>query len=108
MRLNRNAVAIDIINFANPQNVTKLESLVNAAENGNGCHFLDVPLGIANILDVMIASPIINPDDGGAMGGVEGGAAGVPGGAGSHAEFGGIDPNLDPELAMAMRISLEE
>ncbi len=108
-RLNRNSVAIDIVNFANPQNVAKLEALVTAAENGNGCHFLDVPLGIANILDVMIASPIINEGmEGGVMPGVEGGGgAGAPG-AVQHAEFGGIDPNLDPELAMAMRISLEE
>ena len=24
------------------------------------------------------------------------------------AEYGGVDPNMDPELAMALRISLEE
>lgn len=47
--------------------------------------------------------------------GGEGGAA-APGGqpstggapGGPFAEYGGIDPNLDPELAMAIRISLEE
>ena len=37
-------------------------------------------------------------------------AGGVPANpvASQFAEYGGIDPNLDPELAMALRISLEE
>jgi len=30
-RLKRNAVAIDVINFSHPENVPKLQSLVNAA-----------------------------------------------------------------------------
>lgn len=29
-------------------------------------------------------------------------------GVSQFAEYGGVDPNLDPELAMALRISLEE
>lgn len=46
------------------------------------------------------------------------GEEGVPSGGGAaaggapatsqFAEYGGVDPNLDPELAMALRISLEE
>ena len=47
MRLKKNNVAIDIINFANPDNVGRLEALVNAANSGSEeaptCHFLDVP-----------------------------------------------------------------
>ena len=46
-RLKRNNVAIDIINFANPENVQKLEALVNAANNSSNSHFMDVPLGIS-------------------------------------------------------------
>lgn len=38
-----------------------------------------------------------------------GAAAGNPmPGVSQFAEYGGVDPNLDPELAMALRISLEE
>lgn len=37
------------------------------------------------------------------MGGVGGG-----GGADAFAEYGGIDPNMDPELAMVLRVSMEE
>lgn len=45
-RLKRNNVAIDIINFANPENVTKLQALVTACDNASNSHFLDVPLGV--------------------------------------------------------------
>ena len=45
----------------------------------------------------------------GGAGGVGGAAAGsgVPQ-AIQFADYGGVDPSLDPELAMALRISLEE
>jgi 26S proteasome regulatory subunit N10 len=108
--MKRNNVAIDVINFAHPENVPKLQAMVNAANSNGNSHFLDVPLGVSMITDVLIASPIINEgmDVGGdaAMGGVGAGAGGA--GASQFADFGGIDPNLDPELAMALRISLEE
>lgn len=63
------------------------------------------------ITDVLIASPIINPDEIGGAGGNAAGAAGVGAGGAQvsqFSEYGGVDPNLDPELAMALRISLEE
>jgi len=65
IRLRRNAVNIDVINFANPENVAKLTALVNAANDSNQSHFLDVPLGVAMITDVLITSPIFNSEDGG-------------------------------------------
>ena len=61
--MNRNKVAIDVVNFAHPENVPKLQALINAANNNRNCHFLDVPLGVAMITDVLIASPIINMED---------------------------------------------
>jgi len=65
------------------------------------------------ITDVLIASPIINQEDENVanMGGVANAGAGA--GLGNAApsrfqEYGGVDPNLDPDLALALRISLEE
>lgn len=58
--MKRNNVALDIINFAHPENVPKLQALVKAANSNGNCHFLDVPLGVAMITDVLITSPIIN------------------------------------------------
>jgi 26S proteasome regulatory subunit N10 len=110
VRMKRNNVAIDVINFAHPENEPKLRAMVNAANNNGNSHFLDVPMGVSQITDVLIASPIINegmdqgmPEMGGANP-----AGGVPAAPSQFAEFGGIDPNLDPELAMALRISMEE
>jgi 26S proteasome regulatory subunit N10 len=111
MRLKRNNVAIDIINFANPENVPKLTALVNAANNDNS-HFVDVPLGVNQITNVLLESPIINGDQDMGAGAEVGNAGGNAGGSSTvpqqFQEYGGIDPNIDPELAMAMRISMEE
>ena len=50
--------------------------------------------------DVLIGSPIFQGEGGDfGGGGAEGGAAPF--------EFG-VDPNMDPELALALRVSLEE
>lgn len=112
-RLKRNNVAIDLINFANPDNVPKLEALVCAANNQSNSHFMDVPAGISMITDVLFTSPILGNEEASSMGGQVPGSSGTDadasaGGAGRFAEYGGIDPNLEPELAMAMKFSLEE
>ena len=62
-RLKRNNVGVDVINFANPENVPKLEALVSAASNQSNSHFLDVPLGISMITDVLFTSPILSNGD---------------------------------------------
>jgi 26S proteasome regulatory subunit N10 len=55
-------------------------------------------------MEVMIASPILQPEDmGGAAGDMGGGASGMGGGGGL-----GFDPSMDPELAEAIRLSMEE
>jgi 26S proteasome regulatory subunit N10 len=113
MRLKKNNVSIDVINFANPDNVARLQALVNAAngsEDQPTCHFLDVPLGCSHITDVMITSPILQPEDSGMGAGAGDIGAGNAGGANSDDPFAnlGFDPNMDPELAMAIRLSMEE
>jgi len=109
-RLKRNNVAIDVINFANMDNVPKLQGLVQAANNSDNSHFMDVPMGVTMITDALITSPILqseNYDSGNAaMGGAEAGPSGIQ--ENQFAAYGGIDPNIEPELAEAMRISLEE
>jgi len=100
-RLKGNNVAIDIINFANPDNVSKLEALVNACDNSSNSHFLDVPLGVSMITDILFTSPILGGDEAGIS--ASNGAAG-----GQFSEYGGINPDLDPDLAMALKVSMEE
>lgn len=60
IRMARSQVAVDVINFSHPENVPKLQAFITAANQNNNCHFLDVPLGVISITDVLIASPIIN------------------------------------------------
>jgi len=73
LRLKKNNVSIDVINFSNPDNVSRLQTLVNTAnkesDDAPTCHFLDVPAGCSSIMEVMIASPILQPED---MGGAAG------------------------------------
>lgn len=45
-RLKRNKCAIDIINFANPDNMPKLNGLIEAATDDGNSRILDVPLGV--------------------------------------------------------------
>ena len=63
-RLKRNNVSLDIINFANADNVQKLTALVNSTNNDSNSHFLDVPMGISYITDILITSPILLGGDG--------------------------------------------
>lgn len=108
MRLNN--VAIDVINFAHPDNVPKLQALVQCANNSDNSHFLDVPMGVAMITDVLITSPILQGDDAvdvqmndqNPAGGIADPAAN------RFADYGGINPSMDPELAEAMRVSMLE
>lgn len=109
-RLKRNNVAIDIINFANPENVPKLEAFIQAANNESNSHFMDVPMGAVMITDILFTSPILGNDDMPGAGAGAGADVGAGAGAGADpfAEYGGINPQLDPDLAMALKVSLEE
>jgi 26S proteasome regulatory subunit N10 len=85
--------------FFPPQ--AKLQDFIDAANSGDNSHLVVIPAGILPS-DVLISSPIIAGEGGGM------GSFGAPSAGGGAAEFGGVDPNLDPELAMALRVSMEE
>lgn len=87
--LKKNNVGIDMILFGNENDTEMLSKLVEAA-SGN---LITIPVGVL-ASDVLVSSPVL--DD---LGGTAVAAA---------AEFGGVDPNMDPELAMALRVSMEE
>mmetsp|Transcript_5377 Transcript_5377/g.7383 ORF Transcript_5377/g.7383 Transcript_5377/m.7383 type:complete len:466 (-) Transcript_5377:216-1613(-) len=119
-QLKKNNVAIDVVAMGElEENEPKLKELVDAANGSGGeggertCHLVTIPPGVLPS-DVLVGSPIVNA--GGAGGGAAAASAGmdVGGGGGggdmgsAFAEFGGVDPNMDPELAMALRVSMEE
>ncbi|ORZ11875.1 hypothetical protein BCR42DRAFT_379524 [Absidia repens] len=101
-KLKKNNVAIDIINFGEEaENTAKLEAFINNVNNSDNSHLVSIPPGPHILSDMLMSTPIIAGEDG-APGNFSSG-----GGGGGDFEFG-IDPNLDPELALALRISLEE
>ncbi|XP_023539937.1 26S proteasome non-ATPase regulatory subunit 4 homolog [Cucurbita pepo subsp. pepo] len=102
-KLKKNNVALDIIDFGEEDDCKpeKLEALLSAVNSNDSSHIVHVPSGPNALSDVLISTPIFTSDG-------EGGsefAAASAGGAGF--DFG-VDPNLDPELALALRVSMEE
>lgn len=116
-QLKKNNVAIDVVAMGElAENEDKLKELVEAA-NGRAddgqertCHLVTIPSGVLPS-DVLASSPIVHGGSGGSAFAASAAAAAATGGAdmgNTFAEFGGVDPNMDPELAMALRVSMEE
>jgi len=125
-QLKKNNVSIDVVAMGELEaNEDKLKELVDAA-NGRAaaeegaertCHLVTIPAGVLPS-DVLASSPIVHGGSGGSAFAASAAAAaagaganfGSPGGGGADAfaDFGGVDPNMDPELAMALRVSMEE
>ena len=98
-RLKKEKVNVDIINFGEEsKNTEKLSNFINIlnGKEGTGSHLVTVPPGPL-LSEALISSPVIQGEDG----------QGAVGLGGSGFEFG-IDPNEDPELALALRVSMEE
>ncbi len=95
-KLRKNKVALDVVNFGHPENAPLIQALVNAVNNSENSHFIDVPTHVQFLSDGLMGSPVMVDSDV-PMG--DGGAADP--GAGM-AMPGGIDPNVDPELAQAI------
>ena len=97
--LKKNNVAIDVVSIGDSTGVnrSKLKKLVDSADSGSSCHFLEVESHTGKHLsDLIVSSPILSTGGGYSEGGEGGG------------DFGGFDANMDPELAMAIRLSMEE
>jgi len=99
-KLKKEKVNVDIINIgeeeANTALLNKFVETINGKE-GTSSHLVTIPPG-PHLSDALVSSPIVQGEDG-----VGGAAAGGGGGY----EFG-VDPNDDPELALALRVSMEE
>ncbi|XP_029591753.1 26S proteasome non-ATPase regulatory subunit 4 isoform X3 [Salmo trutta] len=97
-RLKKEKVNVDIINFGEEEfNTEKLTAFINTlnGKEGTGSHLVTVPPG-PSLADALLSSPILAGEGGSIMG------LGA-----SDFEFG-VDPSADPELALALRVSMEE
>lgn len=94
-KLKKNNVAVDIINFGEEaENTSRLEAFINNVNNSDNSHLVTIPPGPHLLSDMLISTPIIAGEDGGA------GNFGAS--SGGDFEFG-IDPSLDPELALVIK-----
>ncbi|KAL4319721.1 hypothetical protein GQ457_18G018230 [Hibiscus cannabinus] len=105
-KLKKNSVALDIVNFGEDEDgkPEKLEALLASVNNNDSSHIVHVPPGQNALSDVLISTPVFTGDGEGGSGFAEATAAGS---GVSNFDFG-VDPNVDPELALALRVSMEE
>jgi 26S proteasome regulatory subunit N10 len=104
--MKKNNVSIDFVVFGElDDDVTKkLEAFNENVKGGDGSHLAVIPPGPGLLSDQLVTSPILNGDGTAGAGGMGGGE-----GAGDAGNFEfGIDPSIDPELALALRMSMEE
>ncbi|KAJ2511877.1 proteasome regulatory particle base subunit rpn10 [Coemansia sp. RSA 1939] len=96
-KLKKNGVSIDVVNFGeHTANEQKLTAFVEAANNNDTSHIVTIPPGPHVLSEQIRASPIVGERFGGNSGGDDN-------------DFGfGVDPDIDPELAMALRMSMQE
>ncbi|XP_068640269.1 26S proteasome non-ATPase regulatory subunit 4 homolog isoform X2 [Aristolochia californica] len=105
--LKKNSVALDIVEFGEEDDGKheKLEALIAAVNRNDSSHIVQVSPGQNALSDVLLTTPIFTGDGEGGSGFAAAAAAAAAGGGGF--DFG-VDPNLDPELALALRVSMEE
>ncbi|PKA51054.1 26S proteasome non-ATPase regulatory subunit 4 [Apostasia shenzhenica] len=107
-KLKKNSVALDVVDFGESDDgkSEKLGALIAAVNNNGNSHIVNIPAGPAALSDTLLSTPIFTGDGDGGSGFAAAAAAAAAGGM-SGFEFG-VDPNLDPELALALRVSMEE
>lgn len=111
-KLKKNNVAVDIVHVGddtNGANVEKLDAFIEAVNSNQNSRIIHVPANGASLSEALMQSEIYDERNGGS--GMGGGGAGASGGDGAGGAEGfefGVDPAVDPELAMALRISRDE
>lgn len=105
-KMKKNNIAVDFINFGQEaENTEKLEKFIEGVNSGDNSHLVTIPPGPHILSDMLTSSPIINEDADGTSGGPA--AAGASSGGNDMYDLG-VDPSVDPELALALRMSLED
>ncbi|KAI6105084.1 hypothetical protein EDD17DRAFT_1881050 [Pisolithus thermaeus] len=108
-KLKKNNVAVDLIVFGDgieEGESSVLKAFTENVSSADNSHLVSVPPGPHLLSDMIISSPILAEDRGMPPGTAVAAGPSTTSGTSDY-EFG-VDPNLDPELAMALRMSMEE
>jgi 26S proteasome regulatory subunit N10 len=98
--------SVDFVLFGDldEENQAKLEAFNREVKgNTDGSHLVVIPPSSKLLSDQLISTPIMLGE-----GAAAGGAGGDAGGAAAEDFPFGVDPSQDPELALALRMSMEE
>lgn len=101
-KLKKNNIAIDIINFGEvSSNTSILEDFIQSVNNSqeDSSHLLTLSPGPKLLYEHIASSPVILED---------GATQGMNDMMGDGLMDFGVDPSMDPELAMALRLSMED
>lgn len=108
-KLKKNNVAVDLIVFGDgieEGESSVLKTFIENVSSADNSHLVPVPPGPHLLSDMIISSPVLAEDRGMPPGAMVAAGPSTTSGTSDY-EFG-VDPNLDPELAMALRMSMEE
>ncbi|CAR26396.1 ZYRO0B08712p [Zygosaccharomyces rouxii] len=106
-KLKKNNIAVDIINFGEIEHNTAIvEEFIETVNNSQeeSSHLLNIQPGPRLLYEHIAGSRIILEEGAAGGSGFDGDSAG---GDNGFMDFG-VDPSVDPELAMALRLSMEE
>ncbi len=108
-KMKKGNIDVDFILFGEIEDDVqkKLEAFNNVVKGSDSSHFVVAPADGRLLSDQLLSTPILLGE--GAAAGGAGGASGG-GGGGGGGDFGDFDfdPSTDPELALALRMSMEE
>ncbi|KAK3991163.1 hypothetical protein QBC44DRAFT_323683 [Cladorrhinum sp. PSN332] len=105
-KMKKSNTTVDFVLFGDMDegNQDKLEAFNNEVKgSGEGSHLVVIPPSNRLLSDQLISSPIMLGDNAAISGG-----GGGDGGASTEDFPFGVDPATDPELALALRMSMEE
>jgi len=111
-KMKKTGISIDIIAFGelSDETLRKLKAFNDNSQSAEGSH-LEAVQPSGNLLsDALVTTPILGGDGSSASAGAggSGGEGGSGGGSGGNDFEFGVDPSVDPELALALRMSFEE
>jgi 26S proteasome regulatory subunit N10 len=108
-RMKKNTVSVDFVLFGDVEDETnerKLRAFTDVFSGSEGNNLIVIPPSGKLLSDQLISTPLLL-GEGAAPSGAGGGDVGGGGAGGDFGEFG-FDPSTDPELALALRMSMEE
>lgn len=107
--MKKNTISVDFVLFGDTEddsNEKKLRAFNEAVKGGEGSNLVVIPPSGKLLSDQLLSTPLLLGDN--MPSGSGGGGGGDAGGAGGDFNEFGFDPSSDPELALALRMSMEE